>query len=84
MLTLKSRNSHKLQQAFDSMPVCLPTQLRHHPLPKEEQFSNLMSCAAARGFNINTTTNKLLADSLNQCVDTSDPIVNKVNMQHFS
>ncbi|KAJ8307659.1 hypothetical protein KUTeg_014786 [Tegillarca granosa] len=52
--------------------------LRHHPLPKEEQFANLLSCAAARGFTINITTNKDLADSLDKCVIPGDPEVNKL------
>ena len=55
-------------------------QLRHHPLPKEEQFSNLRNCASARGYDINTTSNKELAESLDKSVDPADPVVNKVNI----
>ncbi|XP_052794965.1 DIS3-like exonuclease 1 [Mya arenaria] len=52
--------------------------LRHHPLPKEEQFTNLNNCAASRGFEIKTSTNKELAESLDRCVDSKDPVVNKI------
>ncbi|KAH3841303.1 hypothetical protein DPMN_114762 [Dreissena polymorpha] len=52
--------------------------LRHHPLPKEEQFANLHHCAMSRGFEVRTSTNKILASSLDQCVDPEDPTVNKI------
>ncbi|KAL4227599.1 DIS3 mitotic control [Mactra antiquata] len=52
--------------------------LRHHPLPKDEQFGNLRSCAASLGFKINTNSNKQLAESLDLCVDDNDPVVNKL------
>ncbi|XP_045156829.2 DIS3-like exonuclease 1 [Mercenaria mercenaria] len=52
--------------------------LRHHPLPKDEQFGNLRSCASSRGFNIETSSNKQLAESLDRCVDANDPVVNKL------
>ena len=65
---------------FEAFPLF---QLRHHPLPKEEQFGNLRNCASARGYKINTMTNKDLAESLDRCVDTSDPVVNKVGLRNM-
>ncbi|KAK3604725.1 hypothetical protein CHS0354_018965 [Potamilus streckersoni] len=58
----------------------LPNQalLRHHPPPREEQFSNLKNCAATHGFDIKTKSNKDLAESLDKCVDPQDPVVNKL------
>ena len=58
-------------------------QLRHHPLPKKEQFVNLNNCAESKGFSINTTSNKHLAESLDNCVDVSDPVVNKVSRRRY-
>ncbi|KAH3795140.1 DIS3-like exonuclease 1 isoform X2 [Dreissena polymorpha] len=40
--------------------------LRHHPLSKEEQFANLHHYAISRGFEVQTSTNKILASSLDQ------------------
>lgn len=52
--------------------------LRHHPLPRVEQFENLKNCASSRGFKIETASNKVLAQSLDRCVDPRDPVVNKL------
>ncbi|XP_041372546.1 LOW QUALITY PROTEIN: DIS3-like exonuclease 1 [Gigantopelta aegis] len=52
--------------------------LRHHPLPREDHFSNLINCAAARGYSIDVTSNRALAKSLDQCVDPTDSVVNKL------
>ncbi|KAH3780999.1 hypothetical protein DPMN_158823 [Dreissena polymorpha] len=61
--------------------------LCHHLLLKEEQFANLHHCAMSRGFEVRTSTNKILASSLDQCVlafsldqcvDPEDPTVNKI------
>ena len=54
-------------------------QLRHHPLPREQHFEHLIQCAQAKGFTVNTSSNKALADSLDKCVDSTDPHVNKVS-----
>ena len=53
-------------------------QLRHHPPPRQEHFDTLKKCASAKGFKINTKTNKDLANSLDMCIDVDDPVVNKV------
>ncbi|XP_064607624.1 DIS3-like exonuclease 1 isoform X2 [Liolophura sinensis] len=52
--------------------------LRHHPLPREGHFENLIQCAKAKGFEIRTDSNKALAESLDKCVDPEDPMVNKL------
>ncbi|KAK6178827.1 hypothetical protein SNE40_011323 [Patella caerulea] len=55
--------------------------LRNHPSPRQDQFDMLIKCAASKGFNIDTTSNKSLAESLNRCVDVNDPTVNKLLRQ---
>ena len=52
--------------------------LRHHPAPQPERFAPLVQCAAARGLSLETGSNKALAQSLDDCVDHSDPHLNKV------
>ncbi|XP_004711991.1 DIS3-like exonuclease 1 isoform X1 [Echinops telfairi] len=68
--------------------------LRQHPPPHQEFFSELRECAKAKGFSIDTRSNKTLADSLDKADDPSDPIVNRLlramatqamsNAQYFS
>ncbi|KAM8972773.1 DIS3-like exonuclease 1 [Pelodytes ibericus] len=68
--------------------------LRLHPPPRQEFFSELRECARARGFSIDTRSNKALADSLDQANDPNDPLVNRLlrtmatqamsNAQYFS
>ncbi|XP_071112514.1 DIS3-like exonuclease 1 [Haliotis cracherodii] len=68
--------------------------LRHHPLPRQDHFANLINCAASKGFTIDVSSNKALAASLDSCVDSADPTVNKLlrtlatqamsNAQYFS
>nr|KAF6484003.1 DIS3 like exosome 3'-5' exoribonuclease [Rousettus aegyptiacus] len=52
--------------------------LRQHPPPHQEFFSELRECAKAKGFFIDTRSNKTLADSLDNANDPSDPIVNRL------
>ncbi|KAL8197423.1 UNVERIFIED_CONTAM: DIS3 mitotic control [Gekko kuhli] len=52
--------------------------LRQHPPPRQEFFAELRECASAKGFTIDTQSNKALADSLDRAVDPSDPLVNKL------
>lgn len=63
----------KIAEAFPSAAL-----LRHHPLPRKQQFANLMYCAGSKGFSIDTSSNKSLADSLDECVDPQDPNFNKL------
>nr|XP_056721762.1 DIS3-like exonuclease 1 [Euleptes europaea] len=52
--------------------------LRQHPPPRQEFFGELRECASAKGFTIDTQSNKALADSLDRAVDPSDLLVNKL------
>ncbi|XP_071424304.1 DIS3-like exonuclease 1 [Pithys albifrons albifrons] len=52
--------------------------LRQHPPPRQEFFAELRECASAKGFSIDTRSNKALAESLDRAEDPSDPIVNKL------
>ncbi|XP_032198846.1 DIS3-like exonuclease 1 isoform X3 [Mustela erminea] len=52
--------------------------LRQHPPPQQEFFSELRECAKAKGFFIDTRSNKTLADSLDNANDPNDPIVNRL------
>ncbi|XP_034291345.1 DIS3-like exonuclease 1 [Pantherophis guttatus] len=52
--------------------------LRQHPPPRQEFFSEVRECASAKGFSIDTRSNKALADSLDRAVDPSDPLVNQL------
>ncbi|XP_031571497.1 DIS3-like exonuclease 1 [Actinia tenebrosa] len=63
----------KIAQVFPTASL-----LRRHPLPRQQYFSDLIHCAESRGFSIETSSNKLLADSLDECVDPGDPTFNKI------
>ncbi|KAM4893033.1 DIS3-like exonuclease 1 [Sylvia borin] len=52
--------------------------LRQHPPPRQEFFTELRECASAKGFSIDTRSNKALAESLDRANDPSDPVVNKL------
>ncbi|XP_071610242.1 DIS3-like exonuclease 1 isoform X2 [Heliangelus exortis] len=52
--------------------------LRQHPPPRQEYFTELRECASAKGFSIDTWSNKALAESLDRANDPLDPIVNKL------
>ncbi|XP_060708913.1 DIS3-like exonuclease 1 isoform X1 [Hemiscyllium ocellatum] len=52
--------------------------LRCHPPPQQEFFAELIDCAKAKGFKIDTRSNKALADSLDMAEDPDDPQVNKL------
>ncbi|XP_066557335.1 DIS3-like exonuclease 1 [Amia ocellicauda] len=63
----------KIQASFPHQAL-----LRHHPPPRQEFFSQLCESASARGFSIETRSNKALAVSLDRAVDPSDPLVNRL------
>uniref|UniRef100_A0A8C9VND5 DIS3-like exonuclease 1 n=1 Tax=Scleropages formosus TaxID=113540 RepID=A0A8C9VND5_SCLFO len=81
--------ARKIQETFPQQAL-----LRHHPPPCQEHFSQLMDSAKARGFDIDSCSNKALADSLDRAVDPHDPLVNRLlrmmatqamsNAQYFS
>ncbi|XP_067827366.1 DIS3-like exonuclease 1 isoform X1 [Heptranchias perlo] len=52
--------------------------LRRHPPPQQEFFAGLVECAKAKGFQIDTRSNKALADSLDMAEDPDDVLVNKL------
>ncbi|XP_072031507.1 LOW QUALITY PROTEIN: DIS3-like exonuclease 1 [Amphiura filiformis] len=63
----------KIAEAFSTSAL-----LRHHPLPRQDQFQELLYCAKAKGYRIDTSSNKALADSLDKCVDSNDPLYNRI------
>ncbi|XP_015252192.1 PREDICTED: DIS3-like exonuclease 1 [Cyprinodon variegatus] len=65
--------ARKIQEAFPCRAL-----LRRHPPPRQEFFDLLVETAKARGFCMDTSTNKALADSLDQAVDPEDPLVNRL------
>ncbi|XP_034089659.1 DIS3-like exonuclease 1 isoform X1 [Gymnodraco acuticeps] len=65
--------ARKIQETFPHQAL-----LRRHPPPRQEFFSQLVESATAGGFTIDTSTNKALADSLDQAVDPQDPMVNRL------
>ncbi|XP_047218786.1 DIS3-like exonuclease 1 isoform X1 [Girardinichthys multiradiatus] len=65
--------ARKIQEVFPYQAL-----LRRHPPPRQELFSQLVDTAQARGFVMDTRTNKALADSLDRAVDPQDPLVNRL------
>ncbi|XP_072235996.1 DIS3-like exonuclease 1 [Leuresthes tenuis] len=65
--------ARKIQEAFPYQAL-----LRRHPPPRQELFSQLVETATARGFTVDTRTNKTLADSLDRAVDPQDQLVNRL------
>ncbi|XP_071345827.1 DIS3-like exonuclease 1 isoform X2 [Trachinotus anak] len=65
--------ARKIQEAFPHQAL-----LRHHPPARQEFFSQLVESARAKGFTIDTRSNKALADSLDRAVDPQDPLVNRL------
>uniref|UniRef100_A0A3Q2Q5J1 DIS3-like exonuclease 1 n=1 Tax=Fundulus heteroclitus TaxID=8078 RepID=A0A3Q2Q5J1_FUNHE len=65
--------ARKIQEAFPYQAL-----LRRHPSPRQELFRPLVETGRARGFAIDTRTNKALADSLDRAVDPQDPLVNRL------
>lgn len=56
--------------------------LRRHPPPRPEFFEELQRCAASRGFTLNTSSNRALADSLAEISDSQDPEVSGSALVH--
>lgn len=65
--------ARKISEVFPSCAL-----LRHHPLPRQEQFGDLVLSAKAKNFEIDTSSNKALAESLDRCIDPDDPVYNKI------
>ncbi|KAJ1349420.1 exosome catalytic subunit dis3 [Parelaphostrongylus tenuis] len=52
--------------------------LRRHPVPVEASYKPLLEAAKQRGFSINVSSGKALADSLNRAVDENNPMLNRL------
>ncbi|CAN9506602.1 unnamed protein product [Ophioblennius macclurei] len=65
--------ARKIQESFPARAL-----LRRHPPPRHELFGPLVESASARGFGVDTRTNKSLADSLDRAQDPQDPLVNRL------
>ncbi|XP_029000136.1 DIS3-like exonuclease 1 [Betta splendens] len=65
--------ARKIQETFPHHAL-----LRLHPPPRQEFFSQLVECASARGFSMDTSSNKALAASLDRAVDPQDSTVNRL------
>ncbi|KAI6210099.1 RNB domain-containing protein [Aphelenchoides besseyi] len=52
--------------------------LRRHPTPSLDMFEPLIRAAKALNFEIDTSSNEALSDSLNKAVDPNDPDVNRL------
>ncbi|XP_062516622.1 DIS3-like exonuclease 1 [Corticium candelabrum] len=63
----------KIATAF---PTC--ALLRRHPMPLQERFAQLIQCAVSRHYTINTKSSKLLAESLDNAIDSRDPEINRL------
>ncbi|KAJ8029401.1 DIS3-like exonuclease 1 [Holothuria leucospilota] len=80
-LAAKKRHKSELDDAQQGTGHSLRTdiiKLRHHPLPRQEQFGDLVLSAKAKNFEIDTSSNKALAESLDKCIDPDDPVYNKI------
>ena len=59
-------------------------QLRNHPSPYQSQFEDLRLCGNILGIDINTDTNKTLAESLDKCEQVVNSDLNKVSkIKHY-
>ncbi|CAJ0928716.1 unnamed protein product, partial [Mesorhabditis belari] len=50
--------------------------LRRHPVPAESSYKALVDAARLKGFNVITESGKALADSLDRCIDKTNPMTN--------
>ncbi|XP_064620645.1 DIS3-like exonuclease 1 [Lineus longissimus] len=65
--------ARKISEAYPTQAL-----LRHHPPPRQEQFTALVNCAKSKGFTIDTSSNKALAESLDRSDVPGDPVINKL------
>lgn len=73
MLLANITVSKKILRHFPTLGV-----LRRHPSPSKEQFTPLLNAARAVGVNLDISSSKALADSLDAAVRTGDPYFNKL------
>ncbi|KAL6071315.1 DIS3 mitotic control [Balamuthia mandrillaris] len=73
-------NQYVAEQIYSAYPDA--ALLRRHPFPRNsKKFQELIEAAEARGFHIDTTSNKTLARSLDAAVVPEDPSVNRLLRQ---
>ncbi|CAM6101379.1 unnamed protein product [Calypogeia fissa] len=70
MILANSYVAQKIYQTFPSKAL-----LRRHDPPRLDSFTLILECCAARGFTLDTSSNKALAKSLDRMRDSNDPIV---------
>ncbi|KAL3693434.1 hypothetical protein R1sor_007085 [Riccia sorocarpa] len=70
MILANSYVGTKIYRSFPSTAL-----LRRHQPPRLDSFGLLLECCAARGFTLDTSSNKALADSLDRMRDSNDPVV---------
>ena len=73
MLLANISVAEKIYEYFPEFAI-----LRRHPIPPKEQYEPLVRAAEALGFEIDPTTGKTLADSLDKAIDTNNPVVNRM------
>ncbi|BBN06067.1 DIS3-like exonuclease 1 [Marchantia polymorpha subsp. ruderalis] len=66
-------NSYVAKKIYGSFPS--KALLRRHAPPRLDNFTLLLECCAARGFTLDTSSNKALANSLDRMRDSNDPLV---------
>ncbi|KAK6748752.1 hypothetical protein RB195_001401 [Necator americanus] len=64
------------EKILTEYPDC--AMLRRHPVPTEASYKPLVEAAKQRGFSINVSSGKALADSLDRCVDRENPMMNRL------
>jgi DIS3-like exonuclease 1 len=67
-------NKAVAERIYSQYPSC--ALLRRHAIPRGSRFDEFCKLAASKGFTIDTSSNKALAESLNNCVDPKDPTFN--------
>lgn len=73
MLLANITVSKKILKHFPTLGI-----LRRHQPPTREQFAPLVAAARINGFDIDISTSKTLADSLDRAVKEDDPFFNKL------
>ncbi|KAK5968788.1 DIS3 exosome endoribonuclease and 3'-5' exoribonuclease [Trichostrongylus colubriformis] len=64
------------EKILSEYPDC--AMLRRHPVPTEASYKPLIEAAKQRGININVSSGKALADSLDHAVDEKNPMLNRL------
>eukprot|EP00929_Paragymnodinium_shiwhaense_P038151 TRINITY_DN20210_c0_g1_i1.p1 TRINITY_DN20210_c0_g1~~TRINITY_DN20210_c0_g1_i1.p1 ORF type:complete len:934 (+),score=265.66 TRINITY_DN20210_c0_g1_i1:66-2867(+) len=74
MLLANQATARKISKTFKALSV-----LRHHPQPKKESLEELTKLLGCHGIkNFKFSSNRVLADSLNEAVKPDDPFFNRL------